>query len=193
MSTNHSYLRRSALRRTTSLALAVAIVPALAACGSDDADVVTSVDATEVENVVSSVVEEVDQASEDLAQALRDNGLENIAGLVEQVDVAELTGDEDFTFFAPNDDAFTTLGADEAADLLSDPGQILDVLRNHLLAGTITAEELANLDEVETEAGEQLPVTVDGDVVRVGDVTVVTADIDVAGGVVHVVDGLLLP
>ena len=139
------------------------------------------------------MVEEVDQASEDLAQALRDNGLENIAGLVEQVDVAELTGDEDFTFFAPNDDAFTTLDADEAADLLSDPGQILDVLRNHLLAGTITAEELANLDEVETEAGEQLPVTVDGDVVRVGDVTVVTADIDVAGGVVHVVDGLLLP
>lgn len=186
----------------TSLA-AGALVLGISACGSDDDAAVdvdggtVEVDVTELENDVGSVVDdavdEVESNTADLAQTLRDNGLDSLASVVEQVDVDELVGDGEFTFLAPNDEAFTSLSADDMADLLSEPGQILDTLQNHLLDGTISAAELAEMDSVQTRAGESLPVTVDADTVMVGDVVVVTTDVEVGGGVIHVVDGFLLP
>jgi uncharacterized surface protein with fasciclin (FAS1) repeats len=184
--------RPNTTRRATAVLALAAFAGSLVACGSDDD---ASVDAGDVADVADSVVDEadnIDSTSADLAATLRENGLESIAGIVEQVDTSEFLGDE-FTFFAPDDDAFTTLGADQTADLLTDPARILDVLRNHTLAETITSSELAGMDAVDTEAGETIPVTADGDAVRIGEVTVVTTDLEVGDGIVHVVDGFLLP
>lgn len=174
---------------------AVTLFGAATACGSDAAvdDAAVEVDAGEVDDVVDSAASEVDATSDELAQTLRDNGLDSIAGVVEQVDVSEWLGDGEFTFFAPNNEAFMSLDADQTADLLTDPAQILDVLQNHTLADTVTADELTSMENVETEAGETLVVTIDGEVVRVGEATVVSTDIEAAGGVIHVVDGLLIP
>jgi len=178
------------------------IVAVLAGCGSDNAavdlgDGTVAVDVTalegDVDSVVDDVVDEADSSSADLAQTLRDNGLDSAAGIVDQIDVAELVGDGEFTFLAPNDEAFTSLSADDMADLLSDPAQILETLRNHSLDGTQLATDLTTAASVDTRSGESLPVTVDGDTVMVGDVVVVTTDIEVGGGVIHVVDGFLLP
>jgi uncharacterized surface protein with fasciclin (FAS1) repeats len=191
--------RPNAVRRAKAVMVAAALVASLAACGSDNGDPSNDagevIDAGEVAGAADSLVDEaetVDSTSADLADTLRANGLESIAGIVDQVDMTEVLGDE-FTFFAPNDEAFTTLGADQTADLLTDPARILDVLRNHTLADTVTSSELAGMETVETEAGETIPVTTDGDVVKFGDVTVVTTDLEVGGGIVHVVDGFLIP
>jgi|GEM_PF-2198063 len=193
-----SEARRLKLRGT--IAAGTLIVAVLAACGSDNAAVDLgdgTVDVTalegDVDSVVDDVVDEADSSSADLAQTLRDNGLDSAAGIVDQIDVAELVGDGEFTFLAPNDEAFTSLSADDMADLLSDPAQILETLRNHSLYGTQLATDLTTAASVDTRAGENLPVTVDGDTVMIGDVVVVTTDIEVGGGVIHVVDGLLLP
>lgn len=179
--------------------ITVAVVAAMAvtACGSDDDASVTDSEVEEVVDdagaAVTDVAEELDATAADLETALRDNGLESLAGIVEQVDVAEVVGTETFTFFAPNDEAFTTLTADETADLLTDPSQIVETLRNHALDSAVTAEELTGMDEVSTTAGETLAVSVDGETVTVGEVTVVTTDIAVGDGVIHVVDGFLVP
>lgn len=174
--------------------LAAATMFAVTACGSDEsADDLAGVDAEQVDGVVDSVVSEVDATTDDLAQTLRDNGLDSIAGVVERIDVSEWLGDGDFTFFAPNNEAFMGLEAEQAADLLTDPAQILSVLRNHTLADTVTADELVTMETVETEAGSTVDVTTDGDEVLLGEVAVVSTDIDVGSGVIHVVDGLLLP
>jgi uncharacterized surface protein with fasciclin (FAS1) repeats len=195
-----SDVRRRQLR---SVAAAAAMVAVLAACGSDDDAVVDvgdgsiEVDVTALEGAVDSavddVVDEATSTSADLAEQLRANGLDSAAGIVEQIDVAELTGDGEFTFFAPNDEAFTSLTADQIADLLTDPGQILETLRNHTLDSTETASDLTAMDSVDTRAGESLPISVEGDAVTIGDVAVVSTDITVGGGVIHVVDGFLLP
>jgi len=192
-----SEARRPKLRGTIA---AGTLIVVLAACGSDNAAVDLgdgTVDVTalegDVDSVVDDVVDEADSSSADLAQTLRDNGLDSAAGIVDQIDVAELVGDGEFTFLAPNDEAFTSLSADDMADLLSDPAQILETLRNHSLDGTQTATDLTTATSVDTRAGESLPVTVDGDTVMIGDVVVVTTDIEVGGGVIHVVDGFLLP
>jgi uncharacterized surface protein with fasciclin (FAS1) repeats len=175
--------------------LAAATILAVTACGSDEAadDQVLDVDAGEVDDVVDSAASDVDATSEDLAQTLRDNGLDSIAGVVEQVDVSEWLGEGDFTFFAPNNEAFLGLDAEQTADLLTDPSEILDVLKNHTLEDTVTADELVALQTVDTQAGSTLEVTTEGDDVRLQDVLVVSTDIEVGSGVIHVVDGLLLP
>lgn len=181
--------------------LAAATLLGLAACGSDetadvrDADVVDSVEdvADSVDNVVDSAASDVDETSDDLAQTLRDNGLDSIAAVVEQVDVSEWLGEGNFTFFAPNNEAFLGLEAEQTADLLTNPTQILDVLKNHTLEDTVAADELIAMQTVETNAGSTLEVTTEGDEVRLGEVLVVSTDIDVGSGVIHVVDGLLLP
>ncbi|HSP28876.1 MAG TPA: fasciclin domain-containing protein [Ilumatobacteraceae bacterium] len=188
----------SSRRRHRSLAvpmLAAATLLAVSACGSDETadDQLLDVDAEQVDDVVDSAVSDVDETGDELAQTLRDNGLDSIAGVVEQVDVSEWLGEGDFTFFAPNNEAFLGLEAEETADLLTDPAQILDVLKNHTLADTVTADELTTMQTVETEADSTLEVTTDGDEVRLGDVVVVSTDIEVGSGVIHVVDGLLLP
>ena len=192
--------RRRILR---GAAAAAAVVVVVAACGSDndapialdDGDI--DVEVTELEGTVDSavdgVVEEADSSAADLAERLRENGLESAAGIVDQIDVAELVGDGEFTFFAPSDEAFTSLTTDQMAELLTDPGQILETLRNHTLGTTRTAADLSTMDSVDTRAGQSLPITIDGDVVMVGGIGVVTTDITVGGGVVHVVDGFILP
>jgi uncharacterized surface protein with fasciclin (FAS1) repeats len=174
--------------------LAAASIFAVTACGSDEsANDLADVDAEQVDDVVNSAVSDVDATSDDLAETLRENGLDSIAGVVDQIDVSEWLGDGDFTFFAPNNEAFLGLDADQAADLLTDPAQILDVLRNHTLADTVDADELVTMQTVETEAGSTVDVTADGDEVLVGEVVVVSTDIEVGSGVIHVVDGLMLP
>jgi len=124
---------------------------------------------------------------------LRDNGLDSIAGIVEQVDVSAWLGGGSFTYFAPNNEAFLGMDAEQSADLLTDPARILDVLWNHTLEDTVDSDELVAMQTVRTEAGSTLEVTTDGDEVRLGDVVVVSTDIEVGSGVIHVVDGLLLP
>lgn len=184
-------------RRVPAALAATALIATLAACGSDTttsnaADDVAAV-ATDAAGVANSAVDRAEAGVNDLAQTLRDEGLDSAAGIVEKIDVSQLVGDGDFTFLAPNDDAFTSLSADDMADLLSDPSQILDTLRNHTLDGTYSAADLADMTSVDTRAGETLPVSVDGDTITIGGVTVVKSDVALTGGVIHVVDGFLLP
>ncbi len=198
MSTTHR-TRRQALGATLA---AGALIAGITACGSDDDSAVVvdggsvEVDVTELENdlgsAVDDAVDEADANADDLAQTLRDNGLDSLASVVEQIDVSELVGDGEFTFLAPNDEAFTTLSAQEIADLLSEPSQIVDTLQNHLLDGTISADELAGMETADTRSGETLTVTVDGEAIMIDDVVIVAKDIEVGGGVIHVVDGFLL-
>lgn len=171
-------------RTAASIGLA-AILFIAAGCGSDSGSDVTD----EAEDAVEAVEDE--QA--DVARTLRDNGLDTVATALETIDVSQLTDSDDFTFFAPNDEAFQALTADELADLLADPDQVLNVLRNHTVADRLLAADLDGVTTAESEAGNMLDISTTGGSVMVGEATVVATDIDVADGVVHVVDRLLLP
>lgn len=178
------------MRRLRAAAVAGALL-ATGACSSsatDEADDISD----EVDDSVEESAEEIDEAGSDLASVLADNGLENMASAVEEIDVAEMVGTEEFTFFAPADDAFRSLDADEIADLLADPTQLTEVLRRHAVAETIDSAALAELDSVETVAGTTLDVNVDGDIITVADGTVTSTDIDVDNGVVHVIDTIFI-
>lgn len=114
------------------------------------------------------------------------------AGLVETL----ATGGP-FTVFAPTDDAFaaTLTALNMSADeLLADTETLTQILLYHVVPNAVTAELVVGLTEAATAQGAPITIeVVDGGVVLNGTVNVVATDIHASNGVIHVIDGVLLP
>jgi uncharacterized surface protein with fasciclin (FAS1) repeats len=112
------------------------------------------------------------------------------AGLVDT-----LNGPGPFTIFAPVDDAFAKIPAADLQALLADNPALTNVLTYHVVAGQkLEAADLAELDSVETVNEGTVTLAAEGDTLMVnGQASVVMADIQVANGVVHLIDGVLAP
>jgi uncharacterized surface protein with fasciclin (FAS1) repeats len=107
-----------------------------------------------------------------------------------------------FTVFAPTDDAFAALPPGTVDTLLEDPtGALTDVLTYHAVEGEVLAADVTGLDgqSVPTVNGASITVNVgdDGSVTLTdatgNEVAVVQTDVDASNGVIHVIDGVLLP
>lgn len=169
---------------------AIAVLLAGACSGDDDTG------ATDTTDPVGELTDDVTEASEDaqadLEEALRDAGLTSLASAVSQVDLSEQLEGNEFTVFAPNDDAFLALDSDDLSALLEDPAQILDLLQNHLVVGEqLTADDLADTDSVTAESGETLSVDGTGDPITIEGATVVSTE-TAGDGVIHVIDTVLM-
>lgn len=112
------------------------------------------------------------------------------AGLVET-----LSGEGEFTVFAPTDDAFAALPEGTIDALLADPqGDLTNILLYHVADGASYAEDVVATDMIPTLFGEDVSVTVDGDQVLLNDtVMVIATDIQASNGVIHVIDAVLIP
>ena len=111
------------------------------------------------------------------------------AGLVET-----LKGPGPFTVFAPSDAAFAKLPAGTLEAVLADKAKLAEILTFHVVPGKVLAKDVAGLNgkTVKTVQGGTLKVdTTSG--VKIGDATVVQADVEASNGVIHVIDGVLLP
>ncbi len=129
---------------------------------------------------------------------------DSLSTLATAVQTAGLTdtlrGPGPFTVFAPTNAAFDALPAGTVDTLLTPENrdQLTDILTYHVVPGTITSDQLAGeVVTVTTVQGQEL--TVDGRMdkygsgVTVNGETVVQADIMASNGVVHVIDGVLMP
>jgi uncharacterized surface protein with fasciclin (FAS1) repeats len=117
------------------------------------------------------------------------------AGLVDT-----LSGTGPFTVFAPTNEAFDALPAGTVDDLLrpENKAQLTSVLTYHVVPGEVLSKSLTDGMVVTTVEGETLTVGVGADGVTLTDAagnraTVAKADIEAGNGVVHVIDGVLLP
>ncbi len=118
------------------------------------------------------------------------------AGLVDT-----LKGTGPFTVFAPTDAAFAKLPAGTVEGLLKEPkGALTDILTYHVVAGEVMAADVVKLNgqKVKTVQGAELTVEVTGAKVALVDVAgnrvnVVTTDVKASNGVIHVIDGVLMP
>lgn len=124
-----------------------------------------------------------------LAQAL------TAAGLVET-----LKGEGPFTVFAPTDEAFAKLPDGALDGLLKDKEALTGVLTYHVVPGEVMAAQVAGMDgqKVTTVQGGTFTVYVKDGKVSLTDgagntVNVVKTDITASNGVIHVIDGVLLP
>ena len=110
------------------------------------------------------------------------------AGLVET-----LSGEGPFTVFAPTDEAFAQIPADQLNALLADKEALTAVLTYHVVAGAVMAEDVVKLGSVETVNGQSLDIKVVDGKVMVGGAEVITADIETTNGMIHVINKVILP
>ena len=110
------------------------------------------------------------------------------AGLAET-----LSGEGQFTVFAPTDDAFAALPDGTVAVLLEDPeGDLKDVLLYHVVSGKLMAADVTSQPDAMTLNGKRIRFdTTDG--VMVEDANIITTDIVCSNGVIHVIDAVMLP
>jgi uncharacterized surface protein with fasciclin (FAS1) repeats len=106
-----------------------------------------------------------------------------------------LRGESPYTVFAPTDEAFAAVPQETLDALLADPqGALTDVLTYHVVPGKVMSTDLSDGMQAETVNGESLEITIEDDgTVKVNGATVVTADIETANGVIHVIDTVLVP
>ncbi|TVP85734.1 MAG: hypothetical protein EA375_03130 [Acholeplasmataceae bacterium] len=123
-----------------------------------------------------------------------------VAALIEAELVAALQGEGPFTVFAPTNDAFAALLLEldmTAAELLA-LETLPEILLYHVVAGQFTAADVIALAadgpvEVETLNGATITISVVEGSVFINDIEVTLPDVMASNGVIHVIDGVLLP
>ncbi|WP_231585493.1 fasciclin domain-containing protein [Methanosarcina sp. WWM596] len=104
-----------------------------------------------------------------------------------------LAGDEPHTVFVPKDDAFKNVSESTLEALMKDPAALEQMLLYHVTNGTLMAENLANVSNITTLQGSELPVNVTDERTFVGEAEVLQANLTADNGVVHVIDAVLIP
>ena len=109
--------------------------------------------------------------------------------------VGVLSGEGPFTVFAPTDEAFAKLPAGTVESLLKPENRatLVAILKNHLLAGKVTLAEALAAGEGTTLQGSKISAKFEDGRVRVGSASLLKADIAASNGVIHIIDGVLLP
>ena len=128
--------------------------------------------------------------------AVADGRFNTLVAAVTAAGLADtLAGEGQFTVLAPTDDAFAALPAGTVEALLEDPeGALRDILLYHVVDGAVPAETVVTLTEATTLQGEPISISVvDGAVVLNDSVRVIITDIMASNGIIHVLDGVLLP
>lgn len=105
-----------------------------------------------------------------------------------------------YTVFAPTNAAFDALPEGTLDSLLKPENvdQLKSVLTYHVVAGQVLASDLSDGQEITTVQGGKLTVSIMDGKVYLTDATgnkvmVEKADVNADNGVVHVIDGVLLP
>lgn len=120
------------------------------------------------------------------------NTLEFAVGEAQLVET--LSGDGTFTLFAPTDAAFAAVPAATLNSILGDPsGALTQVLTYHVLDSEVLAAGLSDGLTATTLQGEMLTFTDNAGMFEVDGNGIIITDIEVDNGVVHVIDGVLLP
>jgi uncharacterized surface protein with fasciclin (FAS1) repeats len=166
----------------------------------DDARVVKS-------NILASngiihVIDGVLMPPKDIVETAQDAGNFSILlAALEETGLDDVLREEGpFTVFAPPDPVFEALLEDlgiSAADLLANP-DLAEILLYHVLNGAVESRDLRRSMSVETVQGGDLHIRVFGPRffwrrIYVNDTRVVKADILASNGVIHVINGVLMP
>ncbi len=120
------------------------------------------------------------------------NTLEAALNASELTDV--LDGTDEYTLFAPTDEAFANLPDGLVESLLTDPSGVLtQILTYHVVPGVAPASSLSDGQMVTSVNGQDVTVTISNGMVMIDGATVTTADIQADNGIVHVINAVLIP
>ena len=183
-------------KRVPLLAIVAVFALIVAACSSSGDDTTT----TEAPAAPITTTEAPEMESTSVLDLAVEAG--QFSTLIAAIDAAglgdTLEGEGPFTVLAPTDaafeEAFEALGIDPA-ELLADTKTLTAILTYHVLGQAADSQLVATLDgqSVETVNGQSVDINVVDGQIMTNEATVVSADLVADNGVVHVINGVLLP
>ncbi|QLG11668.1 fasciclin domain-containing protein [Deinococcus sp. D7000] len=122
-----------------------------------------------------------------------DDRFSTLRDLLSDAGLTDILMDNEYTIFAPSNEAFAAVDPETLALIASDPDTLQQVLLYHVVTGKMTAEQVAGVTQISSLEGSSLNVKKDGDTQMVGDAKV-TGTVDTAdNGVIYLIDKVLLP
>ena len=126
--------------------------------------------------------------------AAGDPRFDTLVSLVKQAGLAKtLSGKGPFTVFAPTDKAFKKVPAETLEALGANTKALKRVLLYHGVSGRYPAARVVRKDSLKSLAGPRLTVRVKGDTVKVGGAKVIDPNIKSSNGIIHAINGVLIP
>ncbi len=123
------------------------------------------------------------------------DGFETLVAAIEAAGLVNvLQGEGPFTVFAPTDAAFASLPDGTVENLLKpqNKARLTSILTYHVIEGKVMAADVKSM-KAGTVQGQDLSIEVKDGTVMVGDAKVIETDIIASNGVIHVIDGVLMP
>ena len=126
-------------------------------------------------------------------------GNKDLSTLVTAVQAAELTTSLSnagpFTVFAPVNEAFDKLPAGTVDDLLKpeNKGKLSDILGHHTYVGVIKTEQMTDGQNLGMVDGKNITIKMVNGKPTVNGTVNIIASVPASNGMVHVVDGVILP
>jgi len=197
------------MKRITWLSILMIASLVLVACGAAEEPAPAAAPEVEPMEAPAEDVEEVEEMDvvEEAAQemttgasivdiAVADGRFTTLVAAVQAAGLAEtLSGEGQFTVFAPTDEAFAALPEGTIGSLLEDPqGALREILLYHVADGAVPAASVVTLDSAMTIQGEPISIMVnDGRVILNEATQVIITDIQASNGIIHVIDAVLMP
>ncbi|MEM8486068.1 MAG: fasciclin domain-containing protein [Bacteroidota bacterium] len=137
-----------------------------------------------------------DAVEADIVQVATDAGFDTLVAAVQAAELVEtLQGAGPFTVFAPTDAAFASLPEGTLDNLLLPENKetLQAILTYHVVPGAVTADQVVNLTTATTVQGESIDITIENGDVFLNGVRVSQTDVTASNGVIHIIEGVLLP
>ncbi len=120
----------------------------------------------------------------------------NFTTLIKAIKSADLVdilkSEGSYTVFAPTDEAFSKLPQETLNELLQDLPKLKRILTYHVVFGDVREEDLKQIEEAATVEGSIVAIESKNGI-KVNDINVLQTDIVADNGVIHVIDGVLIP
>ncbi len=186
------------MRKITVAAAGIAALLVLSGCSSNDDEAATTPTATSASPTQDSMESASPTAEAPGTIVDVASGNPDFSTLVTAVTAAglgeTLSGTGPFTVFAPTNAAFEALPAGllEALLLPENKDTLTKILTYHVVSGEVTSDQV-KAGDVETVEGSAITITTDDGVVLNETAKVTAVDVDASNGVIHVIDGVLVP
>ncbi|MEX2280495.1 MAG: fasciclin domain-containing protein, partial [Acidimicrobiia bacterium] len=117
-----------------------------------------------------------------------------VTAVVEAGLVDTLNSEGPFTIFAPYNDAFAAIPAEDLEAILADIDLLTSILTFHVVAGeSLDAQALVDAGSVTTVNGADLTIAASGETITVNGASVICGNVQTANATVHIIDAVLVP
>ncbi len=186
------------MRKSSTRLAAVAAVTGLvvlSACGSDSNDADTAATTAAPAATDAPADDMADEPGTIVDVAVANGSFETLVAAVTAADLVDtLSSEGPFTVFAPTDDAFAALpeGLVDCLLLEENVDTLSAILTYHVVSGEVLSTDLTD-GPVATVQTEEITVDLTDGVVLNETVNVIIPDVPASNGVIHAIDGVLLP